>query len=210
MTVALLLSMVAPVRALDAVASPAIDHSLYRDGVVRSFERTFDAWTVRCQEIGVGMRRVCNLLTAVEDADGHPRGHALVGTDETGAPMLLIALPPPLAVDTPLVLRLRRDADGKGIARDRTTRLALRPIICGALCKYMTKLEFWFSRSLNDGRDLAISARTTDVSLRLRPLGSRSDQDVLLTIRGEGFARALAASVAEHPDKIVIEGTLRQ
>jgi invasion protein IalB len=186
----------APASSQDAFSSPAIDTSVYRDGMVQDLTLEFDAWTAVCREIKTTRQRVCNLVTKIIGRDGAEYGSFVLATDDQGKPALLLSLKPPIVVSSPLKVQ----SEFTAMEDNKPIKLAYQseqtPLICEQLCKYMFFAEPKLMFALNEGSDVSIvfhAVSPSEISeSRLLPKG----RPIKLAIRGKGFAKALQASLA--------------
>ena len=136
----------------DLFSSPAFDPELYRPETLRQTNAVFDSWTVRCQELVPLRRRICNLISPiVVDPGGRPVGSVLMSTDDKGKPSMLIQIPPPVAVENPIVLSatISLGSDQKSMAqmKQKNTPSAYKytrtlPVeICRPVCTLLAKLD---------------------------------------------------------------------
>lgn len=183
-------------QCLDALSSPAIDASLYSEGSIRKFQKQFDAWTARCDEIAQLKYRVCNLLAGAYDAKGVRRGTILLATDDAGKPTVLIAINPPVRVSMPIAVETAFTTK----SRKRLVRVAYKSefsaILCDAACKYMFPADQRLIFALNEGNVVKIFFHGAEkgVTSPLHP--DARDGAIELAVQGTGFARALQASLA--------------
>jgi hypothetical protein len=183
-------------QCLDALSSPAINASLYSEGAIRKFEKQFDAWTTRCEEIAQLKYRVCNLLAGAYDAKGERRGTILLATDDAGKPTVLISINPPVRVSMPIAVETAFTTK----SRKRLVRVAYKnefsAILCDAACKYMFPADQRLIFALNDGNVVKILFHGAERGVKSPLHPEVRDAAIELTVQGRGFARALQASLA--------------
>jgi hypothetical protein len=185
-------------QALDPLSSPAIDASIYKEGYVRQFEKQFESWTARCEEIVQLRHRVCNLLAGAYDDHGERRGTILLATDEAGRPTFMIAIKLPVRVSIPIEVEtaFRTKAKKKFVQMDY--RDAFSAILCDTTCKYMFTADQRLVFSLNEGNVVKIVFHGVGRRDGLVLAHGESDA-VELAVHGEGFAQALQACLATWP-----------
>ncbi len=120
-----------------AVATPAIDTSIFKDGAVEDKKFKFDDWSANCRQIVKIKKRVCNLLSSVVDYRGDIGGSVIIASTDTGIPAMMIALPFEMAQEKPIAVRASSigKVDGKVVKVEFET--TSRPMICDTSCKYM-------------------------------------------------------------------------
>ena len=183
-------------HAVDALSSPAIDASIYKAGFVHQFEKRFEAWTTRCEEIAQLRRRVCNLLAGAYDDNGERRGSILLATDEAGTPTVMIAINLPVRVSIPIKVETAFKTKSKKKFVQMGYRDEFPAILCDTTCKYMFPADQRLVFSLNEGNVVKIvfhGVERRDGSAARRH--GESDA-VELAVHGKGFAQALQASLA--------------
>ena len=96
----MLFGLVGPLNAQTsdtALATAAIDSSLYRDGEVQRRNQMFKAWALDCDEIIRMKQRFCSLRTLAYGQNGKSIARITISTDDRGQPAALLDLP--LGVD---------------------------------------------------------------------------------------------------------------
>lgn len=178
-----------PASAGEALSSPAIDYSIYRDGEVRRVEKRFEAWQLTCDEIKRLGRRFCSLRGVARSPDGTIIAALTVSTDEGGRPAALVRLPFGTVLSSGVMLRRR-----EGSPKRRSPRLALRPTLCDeAGCEVVWPLDAGDIRTLTTNQPVDVAFQMVKAPLVLRPLLADASP-VEGTIVTAGFAAALQAS----------------
>jgi len=175
------------------LASPAIDESLFKEGVVENRETKFEAWYAKCQQIVKIQKRVCNLLSSVADKDGQTVGSVLVATDDKGTPAMMISLSTAVLPDKPLVIKTKFAAKTGKKSKDVNYKKSVLAVQCETGCKFVFPLDTKVVFSLNAGNDVELTALvppTPDAKKPKKPVVTS------LVISGRGFADALEASSA--------------
>ncbi len=177
-----------------AVATPAIDTSIFKDGAVEDKKFKFDDWSANCRQIVKIKKRVCNLLSSVVDYRGDIGGSVIIASTDTGIPAMMIALPFEMAQEKPIAVRASSigKVDGKVVKVEFET--TSRPMICDTSCKYMFPLDSRLVFILNAGETISIASPAPEgATVRLR--NDKPNQLIKsLTISGRGFAEALTES----------------
>ena len=77
-----------------ALASPAIDRTMFRDGEVQRTSGAYGAWTAVCDEVTRLKQRFCSLKASFLTSSNQPIAEVLVSTGDNGRPaaMLRVAL----------------------------------------------------------------------------------------------------------------------
>ena len=192
--------------------SPAIDHTIYRDGEVRRSAETFAAWQLVCDEIARLRQRFCSLRTIARDASGAPVAALTVSTGEDGRPAALLRVPDHIAAGTTVDVLLRAPETAhpatahtpskrqSGSGRSETDRPSrLRPAACSdGACTLVWSLTAPQITALNSNAGLWL--RYTAVL----PLGEltnpaltldRTTRAISASIDAAGFAAAVEASL---------------
>ena len=185
-----------PVSAEDGLSSPAIDPSVFRDGAVQSFEKTFGYWTAKCQEIVPLKRQFCNLLSGIYDVGQKQRGTILLATDDSGRPTLLLSVEVPLNVSIPLQIKARHSVEQGNGKKKSEYGEKVPAMVCDTTCKYMIPAASDLILAFNDAGDADIVVHQVDVSTTRAVGFMRKDNVLNLKVHGQGFAEALGASTA--------------
>ncbi len=183
-----------PVCADVLLASPAIDESLFKDGIVEQRETQHGFWHLKCQQIVKMRRRYCNLLSSVVDKDGKSHGAILIATDDTGQPTIMLALTQPVRLDKPLLVSSTFEVPSKKNPVRVEYKKAVSATLCDISCKFLFAADSQLIFSLNAGKDVSVrvtAARTLQQRWFRPPIEGDA---VTLTVHGNGFANALKAS----------------
>jgi len=181
--------------AQSAIATPAIDSSLFKDGAVEQKEATYGAWHLKCQQIVKMKRRVCNLLSSVLDKDGKQVGSVLLATDDTGNPAMMIAFGWPVRLDKPLLISAGTATTSSKKKSKGSYEKAVGAAQCDGSCKFVFPADSELIVTLNRGETISLKAyRSQPIAGTpwLWPLAKGDAAD--FRINGQGFAQALNAS----------------
>jgi len=177
------------------LASPAIDESLFKDGAVQARESKFDAWYTKCQEIVKIKRRICNLLSTVNDGDGKAQGTVLVATTDNGAPAMMIALTGPILEDRPIIVQASYGVDTQKKKRVPVTfKNSVKALRCDPSCKFMLSFDPKLVYALNEGKNVTVLAPIPTPDQAATKKRKKKHDVSTLAISGTGFAAALKAS----------------
>ena len=183
----LLAGVMAQARA--QLASPAIDHGLYRRGAIQSSRRQFDHWQLACDQIAALHQRYCSLSTRAFDPRGVPVADVTVSTDDHGHPAALIKVAPGLLLPSLVTI-----SAGTGKAHHLLARLSATACDASA-CSLVWELPPRAIVDLRKGTTLDLSFRSVpSPELLAGPLVLRS-VPVAGTIVAKGFNAALKASI---------------
>ncbi|WP_449410902.1 hypothetical protein [Methylobacterium komagatae] len=180
--------------AQSAVATPAIDTSIFKDGAVEDKHFRFYDWAASCRQIVKIKKRVCNLLSNVVNYRGNAEGSVIIASTDTGIPAMMIALSHDLTEGKPIAVRASSigRVDGKVVKVEFET--TTRPMICDTSCKYMFPLDSRLIFILNAGDAVSIASPAQDEP-KEKPRNDRPKQLIKsFTISGRGFADALSQS----------------
>lgn len=181
--------------AQDGVLESQFNTSLYKPEAIRLVEGMYGEWLLRCQEIIPLQKRFCNISAPLRGADGGVRGIVLLTTDKAGKPGVLVKLDLPVAVGKPAIVSsafsVKRD---KGAAVPVRYEQTITPHFCGRTCDYVFPLDQKLVFALNSGNNADIAV-VRDILPAWRKGEVRPEK---LTVRGDGFAAALAASTATN------------
>ena len=171
------------------LASPALDHGLYRRGAIQSSRRQFDRWQLACDQIAALHQRYCSLSTRAFDPRGVPVADITVSTDDHGHPAALIKVAPGLLLPAKVTI-----SAGTGKAHHLLARL--RATACDASgCSLVWELPPRAIVDLRKGTTLDLNFRSVPTpKVPAGPLVVRSVA-VAATIVATGFNAALMASI---------------
>lgn len=171
------------------LASPAIDHNLYRRGAIQASRRQFDRWLLACDQIAALHQRYCSLSTRAFDQRGVPIADVTVSTDDHGHPAALIKVAPGLLLPTRVLI-----SAGNGKARHILARLSATA--CNvAGCMLVWELPPRAIEDLRHGTALTLNFRSVPTPhAPAGPLVVRS-VPVSGSIIATGFNAALLASI---------------
>ena len=187
-------------QAEEPIATPAFDETLFKDGAVRMREQQFEDWHLKCQEVVKLRQRVCNLLSTLRDVQGQQRGSALVATNETGVPTMLIAVEVPIRQERPIVIESIFETPGRNkkpvkVRYKRSVKVAR----CDTNCKFIFPFETNLALALNSGSNLSVKASvpttTSIVPAQTSKTAKGAKKDLRLVVSANGFAEALKASL---------------
>ena len=202
------------------LTSPAIDHSIYRDGEVRRSTQTFGAWQLVCDEVTRLRHRFCSLRTVIHAAAGGPIAALTVSTGEDGRPAALLRVPDDRAAGATVNILLQPpQADIADVAKSSMAAAAkparnkldgqrepitqLRPAACeNGACTFIWSLTASQIKALNAGLGLWISYAAAPPLTELSSpqlTFERTPRTVSIAIDTSGFAAAVDASL--HFDK---------
>ena len=147
-----LLAMPASAQTAD-IASPAIDHELFRPGEVTRSQREFGRWNIVCDEVKKLKQKFCSLRTFGFDAADQPIVGMIVSTSDNGRPAALITLP----FGINLVQKITVVSNGiKG--KILPVKLDLTPSLCvDDGCKFIWSLTSENIAGLRNGVDFQIN-----------------------------------------------------
>lgn len=190
------------VRAADgALASPAIDRTLFRDGEVKRSTGEFGAWTAVCDEIVRLKQRFCSLKASFYDASHQPIAEVLVSTGDNGRPAAMFRVALGAHIGSGVRVWLEPiTAGGRAAAKPQPqpNSRQLDYVVCDrTLCAAVWSLGPADIKALNAGATLR--ARIT----RLRAFSPMSApiaapqylQAVEGVVAGEGFSQAVNATL---------------
>ena len=203
-----------------SLSSVAIDTTLFRDGAVKRFSGTHEAWSYVCDEVTKMKQRFCSLRTKITDNegrivaaltvstgdDGRPAGLLRIGTtsfDETGVEILAVneALPRVAASSS----KATSASPPKPTAKAKPSTPAITRLYPAA-CKVDTCEMVWTLtpeqiEALSSGSGLALRFRnaTPGVSSLANALKASPRSAIQVAVSGRGFAAAVDASVKPIP-----------
>ncbi len=176
-------------QAAAQLASPAIDHSLYRRGAIQSSRRQFDSWLLACDQIAALHQRYCSLRTRAFDPRGVAIADVTVSTDDRGHPAALIKVAPGLLLPTRVLVSV-------GTGKQRHVLARLGATACNvAGCMLVWELPPRAIAALRHGTTLNLNFRS--VPTPRAPAGPMVVRSVPVagTIIATGFNAALLASI---------------
>lgn len=178
------------------LASPAIDQSLFKDGMIENREQQFGNWFAKCQQIAKIQRRICNLLGKVTDADGSAKGAVLVATDDKGQPAMMISLNTAIRADRPIVIEASYDLVAGKKTRKKTYKKNVVANRCDPDCKAVFPFDSELAYVLNAGVNVEVRATMPAPEPLVKSKKKAAASVTSFTIPAEGFAAALQASTA--------------
>jgi invasion protein IalB len=184
-------------RAADPFMTPAIDANMFKENAIHSFSNTIDEWSYACQELKPIRKRICNLATHLKDAANQYSGSALIATDERNATAMLLRLPPPAVVASPVVIRTQFPVAKDARKRVNYEKQANIGFCTGTACSVFVALDDEIIFAINNAIDVTVQYMrpTDDIGAGWAP--RMRMQPVSLKIAGDGFAAALREATRE-------------
>ena len=198
----------------DGMTSVAIDPSLFREGAIKRFSGTHEAWNYVCDEVAKMKKRFCSLRTLVRDGGGRVVAALTVSTGEDGRPAALLAMAAAsfneAGIEVSAVADAGASAAGKGGAggtggKDKPKGAAkaaavvkVYPAACtGETCQMVWTLPGDHIAALSSGGGLQLryTAPVPGVSSLAGALKGGFAHPVVVVVVGKGFAAAVEASV---------------
>ena len=167
-----------------ALASPAVDRSLYREGEVQRTSRDFGAWTVVCDEVVRLKQRFCSLKTSLRDASRKAVAELFISTGDNGRPAAMLRVAHGAHIGSGVQLTLNRPAPTRGKPAAALTRK-----LDFATCDQAACLVVWSLR----GDD--ISALNVGAVVRARLMGVQAVNPFVAPIATPARMRIIDASV---------------
>lgn len=213
----MLVAFLGPLAALaqapggNALTSVAIDPSLFREGAIKRFSGTHEAWSYVCDEVAKMKKRFCSLRTAVKDGTGRVVAALTVSTGEDGRPAALLKMAAASFNEAGVEVTAAADgaAAGKGGGTGGTKAKAkpaaatkLYPAACASeVCQMVWTLPADQIAALSTGAGLQLrfAAPRPGVSSLAGALKGTLPQPVVVAVPGKGFAAAVDASVKPIP-----------
>lgn len=185
------------VSADDPFASPAIDPSLFKEGVIESYRATFEDWEINCQQVVRLLSRVCNMSSDVVDEEDHAKGRMLLATDDAGRPSIMLSVAAPLRLDRPVLMKTSFEVPRAGKKPKSTTyQRKLIPLLCELSCRFVFAAENDLLVSLNTGSNVYFEAVLARLAADGHVLPVSKSDVVRFTVSGKGFADALRATTS--------------
>ncbi len=191
----------------DSLTSVAIDPTLFRDGAIKRFSGTHEAWSYVCDEVAKMKKRFCSLRTTVKDGQGHVVAALTVSTGEDGRPAALLKMAAARFNEAGIVVSAVGDGAGasKGggaaAAKGKPKPAAvtkLYPAACkGEVCEMVWTLpgDHIAALSAGEGLQLRFTPAKPGVPSLAGALKGDAVQPVVVVVASKGFAAAVDASV---------------
>ena len=199
------------------LTSVAIDPGLFRDGAIKRFSGTHEAWTYVCDEVAKMKKRFCSLRSHVIGPDGRVVAALTISTGEDGRPAALLAMAGSsfnetgIEVSAKVEPTLAQHANKQQLSVDsakpnksKLAAMRLYPAACQEnICQMIWTLPQEHIRALSSGVGLRL--RFTPATAGVSPLASALRQNsvdpIEAAIDARGFAAAVDASVklADYP-----------
>jgi len=179
-------------------ASPAIDHSVFKEGEVRRLRGAFKEWEAVCDEIPRLKQRFCSLFGQGKDKEGRVQLSIVVTTSDDGVPAAMLRLP--LAVLRQQGVEVSAAPVAAANKGDKAKRpeapTRLRIVDCDAVaCTTVLRLNPGFVAALSSGGALGVHFALPRQEEAAAPGGAGAPQAVDATISGSGFAEAITATL---------------
>ncbi|MEQ1694677.1 MAG: hypothetical protein ABL901_02450 [Hyphomicrobiaceae bacterium] len=212
----LLAAFLGPLAALaqapggDGLTSVAIDPSLFREGAIKRFSGTHEAWNYVCDEVAKMKKRFCSLRTAVKDGSGRVVAALTVSTGEDGRPAALLKMAAASFNEAGIEVSVVAEGAGAAAGAAGVTKAAAKgkskapavtkvyPAACtGLVCQMVWTLPADQIAALSAGSGLQLRYTTPapGVSSLAGALKGGAPQPVVVAVPGKGFAAAVDASV---------------
>ena len=191
-----------------SLTSVPIDPELFRDGAIKRFIGTRDAWSYVCDEVAKMKKRFCSLRTKLVGADGKVVAALTISTGEDGRPAALLRMGAASFNETGIDVSANAaqpagpgktaDKNKAGIKEKPPAITRLYPAACEAeICQMIWTLPQDHIAALNAGAGLRLrfTAPAAGVSQLASALSANKSKLVDVVIQGRGFAAALEASL---------------
>ena len=207
------LAVLAQALAGDSLTSVAIDPTLFREGAIKRFSGTHEAWSYVCDEVAKMKKRFCSLRTTVKDGTGRMVAALTVSTGEDGRPAALLRMAAASFNETGIEVSAVGDGEGtaggagagKGggasVAQGKPKAAAvtkLYPAACtGEVCEMVWTLpaDHIAALSAGAGLQLRFTPARPGVPSLAGALKGDAAQPVVVVVASKGFAAAVDASV---------------
>ncbi len=187
----------------DQLTSVAIDPSLFREGAIKRFSGTHEAWSFVCDEVAKMKKRFCSLRTTVKNEAGRVVAGLTVSTGEDGRPAALLRMAAASFNEAGIEVSAAGAGKSGGVngAKGKPKPPAvtkLYPAACrGDVCEMVWTLpaDHIAALSAGAGLQLGYTTPTPGVSSLAGALKGTATQPVVVVVSGKGFAAAVDASV---------------
>ena len=206
---------VAQTLSKDALTSIAIDPALFREGAIKRFSGTYEAWNYVCDEVAKMKKRFCSLRTTVKDGEGKVLAAVTISTGEDGRPAALLRMAATSFDERGIEVWSKDQTASAGLkpiaaeTKDKTkpsvktstkvpVAMKLYPAACeGDVCQMVWTLSPDQIGALSSGAGLGLryTTPTPGISSLAAGLTGSRGRPVEVLVGAAGFAAAVEASV---------------
>ena len=118
-----------------ALASPAFDNSIYKEGAIANTNKTFGNWNLVCADVSGLNRRFCNITTLAHDQSGKVFVGMVISTTDAGKPAAMLKVPIFVSLKDGIQIGLDSKA-GKSAKKQKPTSLQIlscEPAACSSI-----------------------------------------------------------------------------